>query len=734
MLTIKIEDVVLGIDPTTKLRFEINSTLFDSEAIPGSYICPFDIPVKGNDVFNNAEFIEINRTFKKYECSIYLNDFLLFTGELLLNSSKPKVYRCSVILTGISSDFPEQKLNELNFGEHITYSSLPAYADEVNSMPVQDSICAFPVIHNTNMYGSSDDLTLSPANKEYGQITSGGGPLEGKYINHYNWDSNCYPFNNIQNWDDTFADNAFVMIPQFKLVYIVKKIFESIGYSVTGDFFTDEFIARLLFINYFAADEKWKHFYVAAGSDPMLSDQSINGAFVQTIQFENDSTLGYQDLDNCWDNTTNYYLIQSPGAFDLTLKMHMVMTVDLNESFYINVVKLLAGVETIIATQTYTGLPFEYDLVYKINHFFDFNDVGAEIRIEINPLGNTFILTAKYLQIIATSYQNLNRYSSAINIANHVTSNTVASVLNALKLNFALAIWFDQENKVCEISFIKDLLNSVKYFNVTPYVIKDSLEISLLESVGYKLTQKTDINSNDVALMENLGKFMKFSDLPTPDKLNVIAEVKQEGLLYIFKQDDTTGLVSWVKYGSTVNEIVFGKAKTETVMPIGITTNIVINSRLIPESKQLGTSPCFETGVNDSDMQLLIWYGMTLDLNGNPYPFASALKYSVVGGWLSQLDLKLEGENGLYESFLKSWYEFNDNAETVSLQLKLNHINVIEILKLFKPQFEKASQQTRKIKYNGSLILPKSLSILIPVTDGLIEAEIVALKEGGIEL
>ena len=62
-------------DPTTKLRFEIQSPLFESDAIPGSYICPFDLPVSGNDIFENAEFIEINRIYKKYDCIIYLDNF-----------------------------------------------------------------------------------------------------------------------------------------------------------------------------------------------------------------------------------------------------------------------------------------------------------------------------------------------------------------------------------------------------------------------------------------------------------------------------------------------------------------------------------------------------------------------------------------------------------------------------------------------------------------------------------
>jgi len=94
MLSIKVNDKNLVMDPATKLRFDVNSPIFDTDAIPGSYICPFDLPVKGNDIFENAEFIEINRVYKQYDCMVFLDDFPIFSGQLILNISNPKKYRC----------------------------------------------------------------------------------------------------------------------------------------------------------------------------------------------------------------------------------------------------------------------------------------------------------------------------------------------------------------------------------------------------------------------------------------------------------------------------------------------------------------------------------------------------------------------------------------------------------------------------------------------------------------
>ena len=116
------------------------------------------------------------------------------------------------------------------------------------------------------------------------------------------------------------------------------------------------------------------------------------------------------------------------------------------------------------------------------------------------------------------------------------------------------------------------------------------------------------------------------------------------------------------------------------------------------------------------------------------YPFASALKFDAFGNIINDIELRLDGPCGLYKNYLESWYNFIDNAETVNLQLKIDTPKLIEILKVFKPQENTASQQIRKLKYKNILLLPKAFSFIIPVSGGYIESEIEVLKEGGIEL
>ena len=743
MLTIKVNNKQLVMDPTTKLRFEIQSPLFESDAIPGSYICPFDLPVSGNDIFNNAEFIEINRIYKKYDCIIYLDDFPIYTGQLILNISNPLKYRCSVVLTGIDIDFPDKKLNEIDYGEDVNMGGHPhdsnvvtGFAKLANAMTGYNWV--FPVIHCHNFYGESDDTADSPANADYGGVIVANGVNVGKFLN--NWDALLQKFNiNAirNNGSNGLADNPFVLVPQFKLTYLVRMIFESLGYSVKGDFFTDAFIIKLLFLNYFALDEKVKRYFVT-------SEGSWQQMIITTGRIEFGwGTAGEQDDDNCFDSSSSEYTINSVGyinidcIFQAALSLYSGVTI-----FIIDVIKTDGTNESNIYHDQSGYISHSFYNTFQIHTSFHATqaDLGKRLFIKTTFYSGAFVIHNARLIITHASYQNLNQFKNKMHIADHMTSNTVGTVLNAIKKNFGLAIWLNAETKEIEISFLKDILNSYHFIDITNMIIKNSMEISSVDPPGYWLTQKSDSETNDISLFKCLGSYLKLTDLPTPDKLNVVAEVLMEGCYYIYKKNDTDYSLSWVRYGTSVREVKKGikndnsSTNIKVSVEIGVTTNVIMNDRLISDSNQLGTSEAFETGVNESDMQLLIWHGMINDKNGHQYPFASALKYDVLGNIISDTELRLDGNSGVFPNYLQSWYNFMDTAEPINLQMKLKSTDVISLLQLFKPQQNKASQQIRKIKYNGSLMLPKSFSFIVSLQGEFIEAQISGLKDGGVEL
>ena len=748
MIKIKINNKTLVLDPTTKLRFEIQSPIFETDAIPGSYICPFDLPVAGNDIFENAEFIEINRIYKKYNCVVLLDDYPLYSGELILNTSNPRRYRCSVILTGIASDFPEKKLNELIYDADIPIGGHPHSAFSVATFAGNQNITElwdffFPMMHDADFYGSSNDVDASPANPDYGgEVVLGAGKV-GKYINNWNAELQRFETNSIKGNID-LADNAYVLVPQFKLIYIVRKIVENLGYTASGDFFSNAFINKLLFLNYYGLDEKYKKYFSAASTLVRFNDYFSQK---EIILFADESSLGNEDIDNCLSISGgyNFYTAKTSGwhQFDVSVKAKLIFTTQTNPfpggRFVFYVTSGTTGIDLAQSEDSIPEINVWADCKASVNVWINAND-KVFFQFNIKTTNFPTAITQGYIEYGAkiqcqnVSYQNLNQYANKLHIANHVTANTVGSVLNALKTNFGLAMWFDMEGKQLEISFLKDLLSSHNAEDISEMVVKNSLEITLEEATGYKLTQKNEDEAKDIELYTHLGSFLKKSDLPTPDKLNVIAEVLQEGCIYMYKKNETDFSLSWEKYGTSVSEIIVGKAGNDTALDLGIMTNVVMNDRLLPESKQQGTSPFFETGVNDTDMQLLIWHGMRNDKNGFPYPFASSLKYDVAGNVISDTELRLDGNSGLYATYLKPWYDFINTAETVQLQLKMQSDKLIGLLNLMKPQPNTATQQCRKLKYNGSLLLPKSISFLVPVTGGFIEAELEALKDGGIEL
>jgi len=651
-----------------------------------------------------------------------------------------------VVLTGIDVNFPDKPLNTLDCGDDIVIGGSPhlntnviEFAKEQNNLSDPDFV--FPVIHCHSMYGDSDDVAASPANADYGKAITNGGVNTGKFLNNWNALTQAFGINAIRTEDnDTSVDNAFVLVPQFKLTYIVKKIFESLGYSCIGDFFTDVFIDKLLFLNYFGLDSKEKKYFVAAKSN---NSQTLLG--YGEIVFDDVISLGCEDIDGCYNNSA--YEIKSVGYISIYCKFTLRTIITTGPMFIFRGAYLISSGTPVLLTYIQNEPCYTVDKVYEINASFRAysGDIGKNIVITtgISVGGvqtNTNLITNASVTFTHTSYQNLNVYSNKIHIANHVTDNTVATILNALKVNFGLAMWFNAEKKEIEISFLKDVLNSYHFIDVSKMITKDTMEIIIIDPPGYWITQKSDSDVNDITNYVNIGSFVKLTDLPIPDTLNVIAEVLEEGCFYIYIKSDTDFTLSWTKYGTSTREIKIGivddlaTTNVTVALDVVVTTNVIMQNRLLPDSNQLGTSAFFQTGVNDTDMQILIWHGMSTDQNNLLYPYASALKYDVSGNIISDVELRLDGESGVFPNYLKSWYDFMNTAETISLQMKLKSTDVISLLQLFKPQVNKASQQIRKIRYNGSLLLPKTFSFIVPLQGGFIEAQMDTYKDGGVIL
>jgi hypothetical protein len=314
------------------------------------------------------------------------------------------------------------------------------------------------------------------------------------------------------------------------------------------------------------------------------------------------------------------------------------------------------------------------------------------------------------LIVAHVSYQNLNQYSNILNIANHLPPISISTFVNALKKGFALAVFFNFQTREMEISFASEIIESTAFLDLSNKLIRRKTEIEILEANSYTLNIDYDRNVFTFNNYENLGEYATYNDFPTPKEPNKIAIDKSTNTVYIFRKNPDENSFKWFFYSDNIFPVVIGTGKEKITAEFSTLACHWGNSLLTAQTKVVASSPAFETGDNDFPLTMLFYRSMQENLNGNLYPMASSVNFDITGAEIGDYQTKMNGEAGLYERFLKPYYDFIETAEQVSFNFNLNIIDFLEILKLFLPQ---KGNKVRKIRANGANMLPKKATFIL---------------------
>jgi hypothetical protein len=255
-------------------------------------------------------------------------------------------------------------------------------------------------------------------------------------------------------------------------------------------------------------------------------------------------------------------------------------------------------------------------------------------------------------------------------------------------------------------------------------VLYDKKEVELPDHKGYKLNIAYNNDVYPYETYEFLGEFATWDDLPIPNAPNKIAIDKNTNTVLIFKRNEDEGAFSWQFYSDNIYEVIVGEGKEEisadfSTLPMHLGRNL-----LTSQTKDLGTSPCFDTGDNDLPLTILFYRGMQQDSKGDDYPMASSVNYTLNGAALGDYQIKMNGDNGLYNKFLLPWYEFLENTEEFKRYFNCDSRDFFNIAKLFLPQ---RGNPTRKIRVDSMNCIPKKVTFVIS-SSGIMTTEMILLQ------
>jgi hypothetical protein len=281
-------------------------------------------------------------------------------------------------------------------------------------------------------------------------------------------------------------------------------------------------------------------------------------------------------------------------------------------------------------------------------------------------------------------------------LKNHVPDKEISAFLVNLQLIFGVIIGFDHENKLADVSFVRDALLFKDGHDLTEMTRLSSKKVSIIPPEGYTLKFEFDSSDEEtkniaetVDLSNYIGEFATFSDLPYPSQLTDVAYVLNTNCYYIFIQPEGLG-PNWNLLCHYHPPYVFGDGKNEVtpdMSPMLMYRHPGTRS-ILPVVLQKGTSLAFNGDIEDCELRFFFYHGLYYQTDfDNYYPFASSLNYDPRGNSIGEFDLVLGGTRGIFKTFLSDYYYWLTNLmkqASFSTRMSFTLLKTLDLQRIYR--------------------------------------------------
>lgn len=305
-------------------------------------------------------------------------------------------------------------------------------------------------------------------------------------------------------------------------------------------------------------------------------------------------------------------------------------------------------------------------------------------------------ITEGYIEIrrINSSTTDLNTYMKEINPVNHLPEISCSDFLVSFKQLLGFIYLFDFTNKTLQVIFMKDLLKT-KALDLTEQYISDTPDTEIKEPQAYEL--KYDIDEFNINGYTHEGQYNSLKELPSPIREKLLVRIKNINSFYESKIVDNT--LQWVRAADVYKPLVTHKyTKKESVdiklQPIAMDE---YKDSVHPYYPEQGVSALYSPSTSKTDKLICM-------LRTDAYGATTAnMGYSILSNMFS---FDLEADDGAYNKYLKSWYDFISTANTYTFSFRVNIEDVFRILTLFNPQEGTPEEQTRRVRVLNQEYIP----------------------------
>lgn len=693
MFAIKIGSRFVVLDSESTLSLEINNPLFETELLPGDWTLPFTVPdhPTNNIIFNLPKDISNTAEFEQdYDAELYIGGNLYSLGRINVTRAEPGRY--SLVfgneISRLKATLENKKLNEFDYGgvrtfgttsdDIIAHAKTTALADPL----VYDY--TFPSIYNPYFYGAAQ------VNNPYFLL----------FLNTYNAPGAAFKKNVVVTTES--AANKYTLAPQPYLHYILNKLFESAGFTLSGGFMDDAEMKKLLVYSNYSLDDKKA---VSEHTKAILSTGYTDDSGL--IIFDNDSTGGAEDPGADYDNTTGEYTIPDAGLCTITAVIDITQILPRSNDlptdkidYTVTLKKNGVAIDS-HAGYVYWHVPFTITKIFT--QTFTAPDIGDVLTIEFSvtrtPLfGGTTPLTVNilpnttYVEYTLTSAQSeLNSFANTIDIVNHVPDMKATDFLVAIFSFLQIKMKPIKGTNVIELNYATDIINETSYNNLTP-IARTNPTVEKEKPTGTKYnfsfpSSDPDTQSNFTSQTGKTQLTDVVSTLVLPAvSPNTFIRIGNTNMIYIASFNEGSGLYEWVYATDNYFELIKTDGLTElkpALSPMIMRDVVMLGANIIaPQATNEGTSLCFANGLKpQTDLRLMFYHGMCPDENGDNYPYASATRYDYEGNEVGTINLQWDGADGIYDLFHKALFEFMQTARMVThtIDFTTAHLGTLDV-------------------------------------------------------
>jgi len=659
---LEIKDVSFNLTIKTPLSSEKGSFIFQV-TIPYTNVnaLAFNFPFR----LNRMEVVTAEKSGE-----INYNGIKLQEGLWYANSSNAKTIQLEMYIgSGLFYDLIENKNLPEFFDVDLSYLSIVKHAEAQILLAYPAVIHNFPSIYNPKFY---DDK-----NENFGGI-----------INHFV----TVTFYDLKNSNNT-------LIPQLYLLYIIKRIFEYLEYSVSGAVLEDAMLKKAMIYNNYALDEIETKYFVRATQTAQEEIQASG----EIIPIDDDSTGDNEDADSCWNTTTYKYTTKEEEIHNCKLNIkayHYDYDTDQTVTFvpYVDGVaqNSLAVHYYVAAADFKTWITREPEFSIPISAVQASSNVLIHFVVEFyDTTGQTVgVIKEGLLTINQVTASNVNRFKNSINYKNHVPDIDINEFLNEFYITAQILPVFDHKQRKVELIFLDDLIKSNKQETFDDGLVKDTLKVYKNDYAGLKFNfdfQGPDdlLTDNFIDVTEDIitGTVETYNLLPACP-VNSIYFVTSLNCYYKYVYDEETETSDWVAYSDNYLPYILddGEKPIKTKLApmlmrcIKDFTNV---SRNLPSISAPGTSLIYDLQ-NDFPLRIMFYYGIDLSETLYSYPLASTTKLSTLGDTILTINWQWDEITVRYWTNVILWlkkrlgveFEFELTPEFIAnfdFQTKRNH-------------------------------------------------------------